>query len=389
MNHEDNRQFVVSQEDWSLHRKGHEDQMRHQEKVQEAIRNNLPDLITEESIIMSNGRKVVKIPIRSLEEYKIRYNYDKNKHVGQGDGDSKVGDIVARGGAEGQKGAGKGQGAGDMPGEDYFEVEVSLMDIEEALFKELELPNLKRKEQDNIVVEEIEFNDIRSTGLMGNIDKKRTMLAAFKRNALAGNASFYPIYREDLKFRTWNEVVRPESKAVVIAMMDTSGSMGLWEKYMARSFFFWMTRFLRTKYETVDIEFIAHHTEAKIVTEEEFFSKGESGGTICSSAYRKALELIEKKYNPSQYNIYPFHFSDGDNLTSDNARCVKLVEEIMNEANIFCYGEVNQYNRHSTLMSAYRNIKSDKFKYYILKKKSDVYNAMKHFFKKEEDRLYA
>lgn len=296
---------------------------------------------------------------------------------------------MARGGAEGQKGAGKGQGAGDMPGEDYFEVEVSLMNIEEALFKELELPNLKRKEQDNIVVEDIEFNDIRSTGLMGNIDKKRTMLAAFKRNALSGKASFYPIYREDLKFRTWNEVVRPESKAVVIAMMDTSGSMGLWEKYMARSFFFWMTRFLRTKYETVDIEFVAHHTEAKVVTEEEFFSKGESGGTICSSAYRKALELIEKKYDPGRYNIYPFHFSDGDNLTSDNARCVKLVEEIMDKANIFCYGEVNQYNRHSTLMSAYRNIKSEKFKYYILKKKSDVYNAMKHFFKKEEDRLYA
>ena len=61
-----------------------------------------------------------------------------------------------------------------------------------------------------------------------------------------------------------------------------------------------MTRFLRSKYETVEIEFIAHHTEAKVVTEEEFFSKGESGGTICSSAYQKALELIEQKYNPTR-----------------------------------------------------------------------------------------
>ncbi len=57
-------------------------------------------------------------------------------------------------------------------------------------------------------------------------------------------------------------------------MMDTSGSMGRFEKYMARSFFFWMTRFLRTKYETVEIEFIAHHTEAKVVSEEDFFFKG-------------------------------------------------------------------------------------------------------------------
>lgn len=381
---DDNHQFAISREDWSLHRKGHDDQKRHQEKVQEAIRNNLPDLITEESIIMSNGQDVVKIPIRSLDEYKIRYNYDKNKHVGQGDGDSQVGDVVARDGSR-EQGPGKGQGAGDQPGEDYFEAEVSLMELEEVLFKELELPNLKRKEQEENIVEHIEFNDIRKTGLMGNIDKKRTMMTAFKRNAMNGKPSFHPIYKDDLKFKTWNEVLKPDSKAVVLAMMDTSGSMGIWEKYMARSFFFWMTRFLHTKYETVEIEFIAHHTEAKVVTEDDFFSKGESGGTICSSAYRKALELIEQKYSPSRYNIYPFHFSDGDNLTSDNARCVKLVEELMKLSNMFGYGEVNQYNRHSTLMSAYKNIKSEKFRYYILKQKADVFHAMKSFFQNNED----
>ncbi len=377
------QQFVISREDWSLHRKGHDDQQRHQEKVQEAIRNNLPDLITEENIVMSNGREVVKIPIRSLDEYKIRYNYDKNKHVGQGDGESKVGDVIARDGSPSQKGPGKGQGAGDQPGEDYFEAEVSLMDLEEALFKQLELPNLKRKELQEDIIEDIEFNDIRKTGLMGNIDKKRTMMSAFKRNAMTGKPKFHPIYQEDLKFKTWNEIIKPDSKAVVLAMMDTSGSMGIWEKYMARSFFFWMTRFLRSRYETVEIEFIAHHTEAKVVTEEEFFTKGESGGTICSSVYRKALELIEEKYEPNRYNIYPFHFSDGDNLTSDNARCVKLVEELIKVSSMFGYGEVNQYNRHSTLMSAYKNIKNEHFKYYILKQKADVFHAMKSFFEKE------
>jgi uncharacterized protein len=388
MSQMDNHQFVISKEDWSLHRKGYDDQQRHQEKVQDAIRNNLPDLISEENIIMSNGRDVVKIPIRSLDEYKIRYNHDKNKHVGQGKGDSQVGDVVARDGSQ-QKGPGKGQGAGDQAGEDYYEAEVSMMEIEEALFSQLELPNLKKKEQDVQTVENIEFNDIRKTGLMGNIDKKKTMMSAFKRNAISGKPSFHPIYQEDLKFRTWNEVLKPESKAVVLAMMDTSGSMGVWEKYMARSFFFWMTRFLRTKYETVEIEFIAHHTEARVVSEEHFFSRGESGGTICSSAYRKALELIETKYQPSRYNIYPFHFSDGDNLTSDNVRCVKLVEELMKVSNMFGYGEVNQYNRHSTLMSAYKNIKDEQFRYFILKQKADVFHAMKSFFKQEENKMYA
>lgn len=386
---ENGKSFVISQEDWSLHRKGFEDQQRHKEKVQEAIKNNLPDLITEENIIMSNGRDVVKIPIRSLDEYKIRYNYDKNKHVGQGEGDSQVGDVIARDGSAGQK-PGKGNGAGDQPGDDYYEAEVSLLELESALFKELELPNLQQKERDENVVEDIAFNDVRKTGLMGNIDKKRTMKNAFVRNALSGKPSFAPIYQEDLRFKTWNEVVKPESKAVVLAMMDTSGSMGVWEKYMARSFFFWMTRFLRTKYETVEIVFIAHHTEAKVVSEDDFFSKGESGGTICSSAYRKALEIIDNQYHPSRYNIYPFHFSDGDNLTSDNGRCVKLVKELMKKSNMFGYGEVNQYNRHSTLMSAYKNINEDKFRHYILKQKADVYNAMRSFFRKEEaNKMYS
>ncbi|GGB46540.1 sporulation protein YhbH [Virgibacillus dakarensis] len=376
--------FVVSKENWSLHRKGHQDQQRHMDKVKEAIKNNLPDLISEENIIMSNGRDVIKIPIRSLDEYKIRYNYNKSKHVGQGNGDSQVGDVVARDpSGQGNKGAGRGQKAGDRPGNDYYEADVSLAEIEDALFKELELPNLQQKEQAEIITEKTEFNDVRKKGLMGNIDKKRTILTALKRNATEGNPGITPIYNDDLRFKTWNDVVKPESKAVVLAMMDTSASMGIFAKYLARSFFFWMTKFLRSKYETVEIAFIAHHTEAKVVSEEAFFSKGESGGTICSSAYYKALELIEEKFNPSRFNIYPFHFSDGENVTSDNPKCLELINEIMDVSNMFGYGEVNEYNRRSTLMNAYGTIENPKFRHYILKEKSDVYYAMKSFFQKE------
>ncbi|MBB5173338.1 sporulation protein YhbH [Texcoconibacillus texcoconensis] len=383
MKERNTKNYVISQENWSLHRKGYQDQQRHQEKVQDAIHKNLPDLVSEESIVMSNGRDVIKIPIRSLDEYKIRYNDDKNKHVGQGDGDSDVGDVVARDGS-GQKGRGQGgEKAGDQPGEDYYEAEVSISEIEKWLFSELELPNLEKKEKDQIVVEDIEFDDIRKKGLMGNIDKRQTILTALKRNALEGKPGIAPIYNDDLRFKTWNEKTKPESKAVIIAMMDTSGSMGNWEKYMARSFFFWMTRFLRTKYETVDIEFVAHHTEAKVVSEDDFFYKGESGGTICSSAYRKALELIENHYSPHQYNIYPVHFSDGDNLTSDNQRCMQLVKQLMEYSRMFGYGEVNQFNRPSSLMSVYKHLDDPKFRHYILKQKQDVHSALKWFFQKD------
>ncbi|MBL3200667.1 DUF444 family protein, partial [Klebsiella pneumoniae] len=77
-----------------------------------------------------------------------------------------------------------------------------------AFFRELELPNLKRKEMDENRIEHVEFNDIRKTGLWGNINKKRTMISAYKRNAMGGKASFHPIHQEDLKFRTWNEVLK-------------------------------------------------------------------------------------------------------------------------------------------------------------------------------------
>jgi len=145
-----------------------------------------------------------------------------------------------------------------------------------------------------------------------------------------------------------------------------------------------MARVLRKEYEKGEIAFLAHHTEAKEVTEHDFFTRGESGGTICSSVYQKALEIIDERYPPSSYNIYPFHFSDGDNLTSDNERCIKLIQELLTRTNMFGYGEVNQYNRGSTLMSAYRNLKQDRFMYYVIKEKGEVYSALKRFFHKRE-----
>lgn len=377
--------FIVSREDWSLHRKGYQDQTRHQQKVREAIKKNLPDLITEESIVTSKDKQIIKVPIRSLDEFRFRYNLNKNKHVGQGDGDSQVGDVLGVDPSP-ASGSGKGEGAGDQPGSDYYEAEINLEELEAMLFEELELPNLQDKEKHQLSAKQVQFNDIRKKGVMSNLDKKRTLLENLRRNANAGEPGIHDITPEDLRFKTWEEVEKPHSNALIIAMMDTSGSMGMFEKYIARSFFYWMTRFLRSKYEQVEIVFIAHHTEAKEVTEHEFFTKGESGGTICSSAYQKALDIIAERYPPHSYNIYPFHFSDGDNLTSDNERCVKLIGQLMEVSNMFGYGEVNQYNRSSTLMSAYRNIQHPKFIYSVIREKGEVYRALKTFFAKPLDK---
>ncbi|WP_048600638.1 sporulation protein YhbH [Rubeoparvulum massiliense] len=376
--------FILSRDDWSLHRKGHEDQMRHKEKVRQAVRSRLDDLLSEESIVLSNGSQVIRIPIRSLEEYRIRYNYEKNQHIGQGDGSSQVGDVIARSPSKEQ---GNGEGsegtAGTEPGVEYIEAEVTLEEIEGMLFTQLELPHLQEvKQPRNLKYPTIRFTDIRKKGLMGNLDKKRTLLEALKRHRRQGATSF-TLHPEDLRFKTWEEEIKPYSNAVIIAIMDTSGSMGAFEKYVARTFFFWMTRFLRTQYDDVELVFIAHHTEAREVTEEDFFLRGESGGTICSSAYQLALNILAERYPHASFNRYVVHFSDGDNLSSDNNRSLTLVKELLTQINFFGYGEVNQYNRYSTLMSVFQKIIHPAFRYVQIRERRQIYHALRHFFSKE------
>lgn len=374
--------FTLDKEDWSLHRKGQQDQERHREKVQDAIKDHLADLVSDESLIMSDGRHIVKVPIRSLDEYRFRYNFQKGRHGGSGEGDSQVGDVVAQGRGD-DKQAGKGEGAGEQPGVDYAEANVALEDIQTILFRELELPDLADKQADNMMTDSVEFRDVRKKGLSSNIDKKRTLIEAIRRNRLKGAAKVQ-ILPEDVRYKTWEDVKKPDSNAVILAMMDLSGSMGLFEKYCARTFFFWMVRFLRTKYENVQIRYIAHHTEAHEVPEDYFFNKGESGGTICSSVYDYALQMIEREYPPARYNIYPIHFSDGDNLTSDNERCVQLVRQLCEQSQMFGYAEVNQYARNSTLMSAFGKLNWPPFRKFVIRDKTEVYAALKYFFSRWE-----
>jgi uncharacterized sporulation protein YeaH/YhbH (DUF444 family) len=193
-----------------------------------------------------------------------------------------------------------------------------------------------------------------------------------------------------MRFKSWEEEIKYESNAVVIAMMDVSGSMSDFKKYIARSFYFWMVRFLKTRYDHVQIVFISHHTEAKEVTEEQFFTQGESGGTVVSSAYKLALELIAERYRPQDWNIYPFHFSDGDNYYSDNDEAVKLADKLIETCNLFGYGEIGEeggsgYRRSAgALLSIFNDRLKNKERFVGVRidDKQDVYPALKQFFGK-------
>lgn len=380
----------VQRNDWSLQRKGQVDQERHKERVREAIKKNLGSIVSNESIILSDGKRVVKVPIRSLDEYKFRFDYRKKKHVGTGDGNTQVGDVIGREDQQGQ-GPGRGPMGGSQPGQEYYETDVNIDEIAQMIFEDLHLPYLEDKAKHAVQSKTTRFTEIRRSGILANLDKRRSILENIKRQAREkGQSKLGPFKKEDLRYKTWEEEIRYESNAVVIACMDVSGSMGEFKKYIARSFYFWMVQFLKTKYDQVKIVFISHHTEAKEVNEEQFFTQGESGGTVVSSAYKLALDIIAERFPPKEWNIYPFHFSDGDNYYSDNDEAVRLADQLIDTCNLFGYGEIGEegassYRRSSgALLSIFKDrLKNqDHFIGVRIDEKEDVYPALKEFFGK-------
>ena len=118
--------------------------------------------------------------------------------------------------------------------------------------------------------------------------------------------------------------------------------MGREQKDMVRIKAFWIDTWLRSQYENIEVVYIVHDAQAKVVDSETFFHLRESGGTKISSAYELCLNLIKEKYRPENWNVYPFHYSDGDNWSArDSDRCIAMLrDEILPRANQFCYGQV-------------------------------------------------
>jgi uncharacterized protein len=380
------------------------DRARHRLKVRESIRENIADIIAEESIIGQNRDRIIKVPIRGIREYRFVYG-DNTPGAGQGNGDSEAGQVVGR--ARGQ-GTGEDK-AGDQPGADYYETDVTLEELIDIMFEDLELPDLERKALRQIEAFRMsKRKGYRSVGIRIRLDKRRTARERARRRMAAiqhrGHDSFgspasgfsaprrFPFHDDDLIYRHMITDTRKESNAVVLCLMDTSGSMDTMKKYLARSFFFLLYQFICTKYRNVEIAFIAHHTEAKEVTEEEFFHKGESGGTFISSAYLKALEIIQARYHPSLWNVYAFHCSDGDNFDSDNPQALKAARELTGLCNLFGYGEIKPLGSRyyeSSMLNIFRRLDADNFQTVLIERKEDIWPSFKAFLAKDRGREQA
>ncbi|HIC22224.1 MAG TPA: DUF444 family protein [Planctomycetes bacterium] len=314
------------------------DANRFRKIVRGKIRENLKQYVSQGEILARKGKNLVSVPLPQIDIPDFRFGHTDQGGVGQGSGEE--------GKPLGGEQAPPGPQAGDQPGEHILEVDVTIDELADILGEELELPRIEPRGSDSIQVEKQCYTGINRTGPDSLRHFRRTFKNALRRQIASGiydaeNPCIVPV-REDRRYRSWNTKSLPQSNALIVYMMDVSGSMGNEQKDIVRIESFWIDTWLKSQYENLETRYIIHDAQAKLVDSHTFFHVRESGGTKISSAYNLAKELILKEFSPSEWNIYPFHFSDGDNWGGDDtAQCLELLREtLIPFSNVFCYGQV-------------------------------------------------
>lgn len=317
-----------------------QDHSRFGKIVRGKIKENLKRYMSKGELLGRKGKDLVTIPIPRIDIPRFKFGSKDTGGVSQGDGE--VGDQIGQG-----EGEGSGQGeAGDQAGDKSLEVDVSLDDLAKIMGEELELPRIEPKGTQQLETTKDRYRGIKRAGPESLRHFKHTFKAALKRQIASGtydpeNPVVIPT-REDRRYRSWTENPIPQSNAVIIYMMDVSGSMGDEQKEIVRMESFWIDTWLRSQYKGIESRYIIHDATAKEVDQDTFFRTRESGGTMISSAYKLCQQIIDDEYPAANWNIYPFHFSDGDNWSVDDTNeCLRILESaIIPVSNMFAYGQV-------------------------------------------------
>lgn len=324
--------------DFSTAHRIDQDAGRFRKIVKGKVRRNLRKYMSNGELIGRQGKNIVSIPVPQIELPHIKFNGRQMGGVGQGDG--KEGTPLGPGDQQGN-----GQ-AGDQPGQHILEVDVTIDELAEILSEELELPRIEPKGSDTIEGGKVKYTGIRRVGPESLRSFKRTYRAALKRQIITGiynpqNPVVIPI-RDDVHYRSWNVVPQPMNNAVIFYMMDVSGSMTSFKKELVRLTAFWIDTWLRSQYKNLTVRYIVHDAVAREVKPNLFYNLRESGGTRISSAYQLCQKIIEEQYDVSEWNIYGFHFSDGENFggNDDQTSHDILKEKLLPVMNLFGYGQV-------------------------------------------------
>lgn len=366
---------------YDLFSRGTRDWLRHNEKVREAVREKLPDLVAGSDVLTRPDNRTVKVPVRFMEHYRFRLR-DADPRSAAGQGKAKPGDVL-RPAQPVRPGQGK-EGSGEGEGQITFVLEFQIDDILDWLWDELELPHLKPKsgttlEEDTLIREGWDRRGARS-----RLDRRRTMREAIKRRGAQGETAV-PITNDDLRFRQLARRRRPTTNAVVFFLLDVSSSMDDHCRKLAKTFFFWALQGIRRQFTAIETVFIAHTVEAWEFEEDDFFKVHGQGGTKSSSAFAKAAEILTERYDPAQYNCYLFYATDGHNFSEDRNRATAGLAELTPAMNFLGYAEVSHQNHRRldtevagiwrTMLAAGVPAGS-----YSLTREADIWPAIKAFF---------
>ncbi|MEA3410936.1 MAG: DUF444 family protein [Pseudomonadota bacterium] len=308
---------------YELFSRGARDWLRHNKKVRDAVREQLPELIARLDITGGDGNRKLGVPVRFLEHYRFHL-LEAESTAGTGQGKVGAGDVLRPADSAGDGEAGKGRG-GSGEGGLEFVLELKVDDIVDWLWEEMQLPNLRPREG-NLEDEDLQREGWDRRGARSRLDRRRSLKEALKRRAVQPGGA--PFSNEDLRFRQLTRRRRPVTRAVVFFALDVSSSMSERDRQLAKTFFFWVAQGLRRQYAHVEVVFVAHTVQAWEFGEAEFFQVRGSGGTVASTAFLKVLDIMDQRFDPSRYNIYLFYASDGENFAHDRATAGEALEKL-------------------------------------------------------------
>lgn len=365
---------------YDLFSRGARDWLRHNDKVREAVRQHLPQIVAGADVL-TGGASTVRVPVKMLEHYRFRLR-NSNEQQGVGQGQAKPGDRIGRPQQDSDNQRGQG---GNEDGGVQYTLEFRIDDIVDWLWEEMKLPNLEAKagraKEDDWTREGWDRRGARS-----RLDRRRSIKESIKRRGMqSAGAESLSFTDDDLRYRQLAKREQPAMQAVVILLLDVSGSMGERERQISKTFFFWAIQGLRRQYRHLELVFVAHTSEAWEFEEDEFFKVTGTGGTVASAGLKKVRQIIDERYSPSQYNIYLFYASDGENFPSDQPQAQVALEDVCGDCNYCGFLEVAplagaapdseigrlfvDLSRDDDSVGAYRVSGTD-----------DIWNAVRHFF---------
>ena len=321
---------------YALFSRGARDWLRHNEKIRQSVKKHLPDLIAKSDLMTAPDNRTVHLPVQVLEHARFRLADSTDKVLrNAGQGHAKPGDVLRS--AQGNSSGSDETGGANSEGEVRLLLEMKVDDIVDWLWEDLKLPDLQPKQKTSINDDAWTQEGWDKHGARARLDRRRTIKQAIKRRAIQHNP--VPFSNEDLRFRQLIHRRRPATQAVVLFAIDVSASMTDAERKLAKTFFFFVLQGIRRKYGQVKTRFIAHTTQAWEFSERDFFQVTGTGGTGASSAFNFALHMIEDDYDLSQYNVYLFYASDGENFTEDRVASSASLSKLSSMLNYVGYVE--------------------------------------------------